>query len=107
MIYLIPLWGIFYYGSDMNNEQPITNERLIARLSRVEGQVRGISRMVDEGKYCIDIVNQIDAARKAMEKVALQIIQRHVNSCIKDAMAEGQGEEMTEELIQTLDKFLR
>lgn len=88
-------------------EKPITNEQLLARLSRVEGQVRGISRMVDEGKYCIDIVNQIDAARKAMEKVALMIIQRHVNSCIKDAMVEGRGEEMTEELIQTLDKFLR
>jgi DNA-binding FrmR family transcriptional regulator len=88
-------------------EKPINNEQLLARLSRVEGQVRGISRMVDEGKYCIDIVDQITAARKAMEKVALLIIQRHVNSCIKDAMAEGQGEEMTEELVQALDKFLR
>ena len=88
-------------------EKKITNEQLMARLSRVEGQVRGISRMVDEGKYCIDIVDQITAARKALEKTALLIIQRHVNSCIKDAMAEGHGEEMTEELVQTLDKFLR
>ncbi len=88
-------------------EKSINNEQLLARLSRVEGQVRGISRMVGEGKYCIDIVDQITAARKAMEKVALLIIQRHVNSCIKDAMAEGKGEEMTEELVQALDKFLR
>ncbi len=91
----------------MNGEKSVTNEQLLARLSRVEGQIRGISRMVDEGKYCIDIVNQIDAARKALEKVALMIIKRHVNSCIKDAMIEGRGEEMTEELIRTLDKFLR
>ncbi len=91
----------------MNMVKPITNDQLMARLSKVEGQVRGISRMVDEGKYCIDIVDQINAARKAMEKVALLIIQRHVNSCIKDAMAEGHGEEMTEELVQALDKFLR
>lgn len=91
----------------MNKGKPITNEQLLARLSRVEGQVRGISRMVDDGQYCIDVVNQIDAARKALEKVALMIIQRHVNSCIKNAMVEGRGEEMTAELIQTLDKFLR
>jgi len=91
----------------MDTQKPITNEQLLARLSRVEGQVRGISRMVDEGKYCIDIVDQITAARKAMEKVALLIIQRHVNSCVKDAMAEDRGEEMTEELVQALDKFLR
>jgi DNA-binding FrmR family transcriptional regulator len=88
-------------------EKSITNEQLLARLSRVEGQVRGISRMLDEGKYCIDVVNQITAARKALEKVALLVIQRHVNSCVRDAMAEGRGEEITEELVNSLDKFMR
>ncbi|MCP4230988.1 MAG: metal-sensitive transcriptional regulator [bacterium] len=91
----------------MNMDETINNKQLIARLSRIEGQVRGISRMLDDGKYCIDVVNQITAARKALEKVALLVVQRHVNSCVKDAMAEGQGEEMTEELVQALDKFLR
>ncbi|NIT36000.1 MAG: metal-sensing transcriptional repressor [candidate division Zixibacteria bacterium] len=85
----------------------ITNERLKARLARVEGQVRGVSRMLDERKYCIDVVDQITAARRALEKVALLVMQRHMNSCVKDAMAKGRGEELTKELLASLDKFLR
>ena len=85
----------------------ITNERLKARLARVEGQVRGVSRMLDEGKYCIDVIDQITAARRALEKVALLVMQRHMNSCVKDAMAKGRGEELTKELLASLDKFLR
>jgi DNA-binding FrmR family transcriptional regulator len=85
----------------------ITNERLKARLARVEGQVRGVSRMLDEGKYCIDVIDQITAARRALEKVALLVMQRHMNSCVKNAMAKGRGEELTKELLASLDKFLR
>ncbi len=85
----------------------ITNERLKARLARVEGQVRGVSRMLDEGKYCIDVIDQITAARRALERVALLVMRRHLNSCVKDAMAKGQGEELTKELLASLDKFLR
>jgi len=95
----------------MENEtiqkHPITNDLLLARLARVEGQVRGIARMVDQGKYCIDVVDQITAARRALEKVALLVMQRHMNSCVKRAMAEGRGEGLTQELVTSLDKFLR
>jgi DNA-binding FrmR family transcriptional regulator len=89
------------------SESPITNDMLKARLARVEGQVRGISRMLDEGKYCIDVIDQITAARRALEKVALLVMQRHMNSCVKDAMASGRGETLTTELVESLDKFLR
>jgi DNA-binding FrmR family transcriptional regulator len=85
----------------------ITNEKLKARLARVEGQVRGVSRMLDEGKYCIDVIDQITAARRALEKIALLVMQRHMNSCVKDAMAKGHGEDFTQELLASLDKFLR
>ena len=87
--------------------EPITDEKLLSRLSRIEGQIRGVSKMLEDGRYCIDVVNQVTAARKALEKVALLIIQRHINSCVKNAMAEGRGEELTEELVHTLDKFMR
>ncbi len=85
----------------------ITTEKLQARLARVEGQVRGVSRMLDEGKYCVDVIDQITAARRALEKIALLVMQRHINSCVKDAMAEGRGEEFARELLASLDKFLR
>jgi DNA-binding FrmR family transcriptional regulator len=89
----------------MNDE--ITNEKLIARLSRIEGQVRGVSRMLENDRYCIDVIEQITAARRALEKVALMVVQRHMNHCVKNAMAEGRGEDLTEELVGSLDKFLR
>jgi len=85
----------------------ITNDILLARLARVEGQVRGVSRMLKEGKYCIDVIDQITAARRALERVALLVIQRHLNSCVKNAMAAGRGEDLTVELVGSIDKFLR
>jgi len=95
---------------DMNKRDPnavITNEMLLARLARVEGQVRGISKMLQDGKYCVDVIDQITAARRALEKVALLVMQRHMNSCVKTGMAEGRGEALTEELVDSLDRFLR
>lgn len=94
----------------MNNKDSsskITNQILLARLARVEGQVRGISKMLQDGKYCVDVIDQITAARRALEKVALLVMQRHMNSCVKTGMAEGRGETLTEELVESLDRFLR
>lgn len=85
----------------------ITNEDLKARLARVEGQIRGVAKMLDDGKYCIDVLDQITAAKRALEKVGLLVMSRHMNSCVKKAMAEGRGEALTAELVQSLDKFLR
>jgi DNA-binding FrmR family transcriptional regulator len=91
-----------------NDSTPkITNDILLARLARVEGQIRGVSKMLQDGKYCVDVIDQITAARRALEKVALLVMQRHMNSCVKNAMAEGRGEALTEELVESLDKFLR
>jgi DNA-binding FrmR family transcriptional regulator len=94
----------------MNNkrtESEITNDILLARLARVEGQIRGVSRMLKEGSYCIDVINQITAARRALERVALLVIQRHLNSCVRNGMAAGRGEDLTKELVDSIDKFLR
>ena len=59
------------------------------RLRRVEGQVRGIARMVDEDKYCIDILTQVSAATKALESVALSLLGDHLSHCVAEASAEG------------------
>ena len=62
---------------------------LQARLRRIEGQVRGLQRMVDEDTYCIDILTQISAATKALEAVALNLLEGHLHHCVHDAVAAG------------------
>ena len=64
-------------------------EQLLKRLRRAEGQVRGIHRMVDEDAYCIDILTQVSAATKALETVALQLLDDHLGHCVAEASREG------------------
>ena len=59
-----------------------TKDQLIGRLARIEGQVRGVAKMVDEDRYCIDVVTQINAARAALDKVALGLLDGHVRYCL-------------------------
>lgn len=59
------------------------------RLRRIEGQVRGLQRMVDEDAYCIDVLTQISAATRALESVALQLLQEHLGHCVRAAVATG------------------
>lgn len=64
-------------------------ERVLKRLSRIEGQVRGISRMVEDERYCIDVLTRISAATKALETVALGLLDDHLAHCVLDAAATG------------------
>ena len=89
----------------MVNEE--TKKDASARLKRIEGQVRGIAKMVDNEKYCIDIINQITAAEKALNGVSKIIMKRHVESCVTEAIRKGQGQEKINELIETLYKYGR
>lgn len=66
-------------------------EALLRRLKRIEGQVRGVARMVDEDKYCIDILTQISAINAAMHKVSVQLIGDHVSHCVINAAHESQA----------------
>jgi CsoR family transcriptional regulator, copper-sensing transcriptional repressor len=75
------------------------------RLKRIEGQVRGIMRMVDSGEYCIDIINQIVAVQKALDGVSKNVMKRHVESCVSEAIRRNGGEKMIDELIQTIFKY--
>ncbi|WP_347754170.1 metal-sensitive transcriptional regulator [Agrococcus sp. ProA11] len=64
-------------------------DALLKRLRRAEGQVRGVARMVDEDVYCIDILTQVSAATKALETVALQLLEDHLAHCVAEASAQG------------------
>jgi DNA-binding FrmR family transcriptional regulator len=72
-------------------------EAIRKRLRRVEGQVRGVQRMVDEDRYCIEILEQVSAATKALQAVALELLDDHLAHCVSDAVRKG-GDEATEKL---------
>ncbi len=69
------------YGTDKDD--------VLRRLRRIEGQVRGLQRMVEEDTYCIDVLTQVSAATKALQSVALVLMQDHLSHCVADAIAEG------------------
>jgi len=79
----------------------------LARLSRVEGQVRGVARMVEEDRYCIDVLTQIRAVRAALDKVEQEILHEHLNHCVAHAFHAGSARDRQikiEELIEVLDR---
>ena len=85
-------------------------DALINRLHRIEGQVRGIERMVDEDRYCIDIITQISAITTALDAVAFKILDEHVNHCVAGALASGDEEvaaEKSRELLEAVHRFAR
>ena len=71
-----------------------TNERddIHRRLRRIEGQIRGLQRMVNEDEYCIDILTQISSATRALQAVALQLLDGHLSHCVSDALTEGSSD---------------
>jgi DNA-binding FrmR family transcriptional regulator len=79
---------------------------LQARLARIEGQVRGIQRMVDEDRYCIDVLTQVAAVKAALDKVALALLDDHVSHCVLDAVREGTGEQKVKELTAAIGRYL-
>lgn len=82
----------------------------VKRLKRIEGQVRGIARMVEEDRYCIDIVTQISAAIAALRRVEEEILQQHVSHCVEHAIASGNKTEQRkkiDELMEVLSRSLR
>jgi DNA-binding FrmR family transcriptional regulator len=85
-------------------------DALVKRLHRIEGQVRGIERMVVDERYCIDILTQISAVSTALEAVALQILDDHVTHCVAGALASGDENEAkakTAELLEAVRRFAR
>lgn len=77
------------------------------RLRKTGGQINGIEKMVDEGRYCVDVLQQISAARAALNKVALMILGSHTKSCVVTAIQENRTEDKVEELIGIISKFTK
>jgi len=80
---------------------------LLIRLAKIEGQIRGVSKMVAEEKYCIDIINQITATKRALDKVAMIILRKHINSCVTKAIKSNNSDDIVDELISVIDKYIK
>ncbi|HEX9451530.1 MAG TPA: metal-sensitive transcriptional regulator [Burkholderiales bacterium] len=81
--------------------------KLLKRLNRVEGQVRGIARMIEEDRYCVDVLTQVAAVRSALDAMALQLLRDHTHGCVQGAIRSGRGEAAIDELLIVVEKFAR
>ncbi len=82
-------------------------DNLMGRLKRVEGQVKGVMRMIEEGRYCPDILQQIAAMSGAMDEVSLILLQSHITGCVSDAIQSQSGEESIQELMALIRKVVK
>jgi DNA-binding FrmR family transcriptional regulator len=81
-----------------------SKEELLTRLARVEGQVRGVTRMVEEDRYCIDVLTQIEAAEAALDKIALGLLDEHVRNCMR--AGKGTSEKQVQELMGAVGRLV-
>ncbi len=93
-------------GQEGGSMVPAVKKDATTRLKRIAGQIGGIQRMVDEDKYCIDILTQIAAVRAALDKTGMVILKSHLQNCVADAVREGKTNEAVEELDRILTKFI-
>jgi DNA-binding FrmR family transcriptional regulator len=85
-------------------------KQLLARLRRLEGQVRGLQRMVEQDTYCIDVLTQVAAASKALQGVGVQLLEEHLRHCVAGAAASGDGartDELVHEATKAVERMLR
>ncbi|WP_407268246.1 metal-sensing transcriptional repressor [Radiobacillus sp. PE A8.2] len=80
-------------------------QKVINRLKRIEGQVRGIQKMVEEDRYCVDILVQISAIQSALKNVGFSVTERHLNHCVSDAIKDGDGRAAIDELMSVMKQF--
>lgn len=88
--------------------KPRTKEEIQAimnRLKRIEGQVRGVQKMVEDDRYCVDILVQISAIQSALKQVGFTMTERHIKHCVSDAIKNGEGAETIDELMSVLKQF--
>jgi DNA-binding FrmR family transcriptional regulator len=97
-------------GTGTTHGYTAEREQLLKRLARIEGQVRGIAKMIEDDRYCIDILTQLGAVDTALEAVALKVLEEHVRHCVAGALASGDPEEAhgkSRELLEAVQRFAK
>lgn len=82
-------------------------DSLLVRMKKIEGQAKGIQRMIEDDRYCIDIVQQLTALAAAIDEVSLLILENHVEGCVTDAIRDQHGEDYIKELMGTIRKAMK
>ena len=83
-------------------------QAILARLRRIEGQLKGIQRMIEEDKYCVDVLYQLSSVSAATQKVAAIILQDHIRGCVRDALSRGDhGDDYVNELVTVIERFTK
>lgn len=82
-------------------------DKVLARLRRIEGQVRGLQKMVEEDRYCIDVLTQVGAVKAALESVSLTLLEDHMEHCVADAIKSGDGSKKVRELSAAVQRLVR
>lgn len=85
----------------------LDKQNMLRRLRRAEGQIRGIQRMLEEDRYCVDVLIQLAAVRAALDKVGLTLIEDHTRGCVRNAIVHNKGDEAIDELMDVLAQFLK
>ena len=85
----------------------VTGDALGKRINRIEGQVRGINRMIDEDRYCIDVLTQVSAVQSALDALALKLLEHHLHGCVQHAVRSGDGDHAIAEALEVIRKFGR
>lgn len=80
---------------------------LIKRLNRIEGQVRGVTKMIMEDRYCVDVLNQISALQSALNAVSMHLLENHTHGCMQTAIKTGDGDAAIDEMMTIVKKFVR
>lgn len=94
----------------MTHQHGYDKEALVKRLHRIEGQVRGIERMVEEDRYCIDVLTQVGAVKTALESLAFELLSDHVSHCVAGALESGDADtagEKSRELLAAVQRFAK
>lgn len=94
------------HGDSERRVERADKAALIKRLNRIEGQVRGINRMIEEDRYCIDVLTQVAAAKSALDGLAMQLLESHVDGCVRTAITSGEGQESIEELMTVIKRMI-
>lgn len=95
-------------GTHRHPAHPRKDAELLAkRINRIEGQVRGIGKMIAEDRYCIDVLTQVAAVQAALDAVAVQLLEHHLHGCVQQAVKSGKGDEAIDEAMAVIRKFAR
>ena len=91
----------------MSETSSTSRQAIVRRLNRIEGQVKGLSRMLESDRYCIDILHQIQATKAALTKVETELLRAHARDCVDEALEQGSLEAQREKIVELVDLFER